>query len=264
MSAKKVSLWETFVEVPDPRSPLGRRYPLQAILTLSSVAMLSGARSLYAIAQFGRDYGQELAKALGFPRGKTPCCTALHYLFQDLDASRFEQALRGWLKARREEGWQAVALDGKTLRGTQGHQIPGVHLLAAYAPEAAAVLGQLPVKGHTNEHKAALRLLHVLPLKDTIVTGDAMFCHKDLSRKVLKKGGQYVWAVKDNQSQLKEQIVTALSETSFSPSGSPSGRRRTPASPSLGQGTRTNRTPANHQHDGLEGLQRLAGSGAGI
>jgi len=229
MAAKKLSLWETFGEVPDPRSPLGRRHPLQAVLTLSSVAMLSGARSLYAIAQFGRDYGPELAKALGFPKGKTPCCTALHYLFRELDAQRFEQSLRRWLNARRDEGWKAVAIDGKTLRGTQGHQIPGVHLLAAYAHQAGAVLAQLPVKGHTNEHKAAFGLLNVLPLKDTIVTGDAMFCHKDLSRKVLKKGGQYVWAVKDNQSQLKEQITTALSDESLSPSGSPSGRCRTPA-----------------------------------
>jgi hypothetical protein len=200
-------------------------------LTLSSVAVLSGARSLYAIAQFGRDYGPELAKALGFPKGKTPCCTALHYLFQDLDAARFEKALRRWVHARREEGWKAVAIDGKTLRGTQGHLIPGVHLLAAYAHQTAAVLAQLPVKGHTNEHKAALHLLNILPLKDTIVTGDAMFCQKDLSRKVLKKGGQYVWAVKDNQSQLKEQIAAALSNESLSPSGPPSGRCGTTARP---------------------------------
>jgi len=58
---------------------------LQAILTLTSVAMLSGARSLYAIAQFGRDYGPQFAK------GKTPCCTALHYLFKRLNPAEFER-----------------------------------------------------------------------------------------------------------------------------------------------------------------------------
>ncbi len=55
-------LWEMFRRVPDPRGRRGRRYELQALLTLSSVAMLSGARSLFAIAQFGRDYGLELAQ----------------------------------------------------------------------------------------------------------------------------------------------------------------------------------------------------------
>lgn len=217
MAAKR-TLWEAFGQVPDPRNPSGRRYPLQAILTLTSVAMLSGARSLYAIAQFGRDYGPEFAKSLGFTKGKTPCCTALHYLFKQLNPEHFERALRSWLRGRQKNGWKAVAIDGKTLRGTQGHQLPGVHLLAAYAHQAKAALAQLAVPGHTNEHKAALQLLDILPLKDTVVTGDAMFCQKDLSIKVLRKGGHYIWPVKDNQPQLKEQIVTAFDDRSLSPS----------------------------------------------
>ena len=48
--AATMCLWQTFERVCDPRSPLGKRYPLQTILTLCTVAMLSGARSLYAIA----------------------------------------------------------------------------------------------------------------------------------------------------------------------------------------------------------------------
>ena len=226
MSAKP-SLWEVFREVPDPRGARGKRYALPAVLTLSSVAMLSGSRSLYAIAQFGRDYGPEFAKTLGFGNGKTPCCTALHYLFQELDAEAFERAIGRWLRGRRGAGWKAIALDGKTLRGTQGHALAGVHLLAAYAHEARAVLAQLPVKGGTNEHKTALRLLNVLPIQDTVVTGDAMFCQKDLSRKVLKKGGHYVWPVKDNQKNLKEEIGVALSDEAFSPSRTATRRPRT-------------------------------------
>ncbi|MCH7871332.1 MAG: transposase family protein, partial [Planctomycetes bacterium] len=59
---KSVSLFEAFGKVPDPRGAQGRRHPLPAILTLAAVAMLSGARSLYAIAQFGRDRGQSFAR----------------------------------------------------------------------------------------------------------------------------------------------------------------------------------------------------------
>ena len=53
--AGRVSLWEAFGAVPDPRRAAGKRHPLQAVLTLCAVAVLSGCRSLYAIAQFGRD-----------------------------------------------------------------------------------------------------------------------------------------------------------------------------------------------------------------
>lgn len=225
MSARS-SLWEMFDKVPDPRGRRGRRYELQALLTLSSVAILSGARSLFAIAQFGRDYGPELARALGFGRGRTPCCTTLHYLFRSLDEKAFERVIVRWLRGQREGRRKTVALDGKTLRGTQGHELPGVHLLAAYAHEVGSAVAQLRVESHTNEHKAALRLLNVLPLENTVVTGDAAFCQKDLSRKVLRKGGHYVWAVKDNQKGLKEDIVAALNDDAVSPSGEPARRRR--------------------------------------
>ena len=188
MSAS-VSLWEAFAQVSDPRDAQGRRHPLPAILTLAAVAILSGARSLYAIAQFGRDRGQAFAAALGFTRDVPPCCTTLHYLFAALDRKAFERAIRRWTAERAAAGWKSVSLDGKTLRGTQGHEVPGVHLLAAYAHEAKVVLDQVPVDAKTNEHKAALELLDLIPLEGKLVAGDAMFCQRDLSRKIRKKRG---------------------------------------------------------------------------
>jgi hypothetical protein len=187
--SKTVSLWEAFAEVPDPRGAHGRRHPLPAILTLAAVAMLSGARSLYAIAQFGRDRGKIFARALGFTRDVPPCCATLHLLFKALDRKAFERAIRRWTAGRVAAGWQSVSMDGKTLRGVQGHQVPGVHLLAAYAHEAKTVLDQMPVDAKTNEHKTALALLDLMPVEGKVVLGDAAFCQRDLSRKIRKKGG---------------------------------------------------------------------------
>ena len=184
------SLYEVFGEVPDPRKAGGRRHPLPAVLTLTAVAMLSGARSLYAIAQFGRDRGAEFARVLGFTREATPCCSTLHYLFKALSRRAFERAIRRWIRRQvDQEAWEALSIDGKTLRGTQGHELAGVHLLAAYAHEAGAVLDQVPVDAKTNEHKTALKLLNLIPLEGKLVMGDAMFCPRDLSRKIRAKKG---------------------------------------------------------------------------
>ena len=81
-------LREALDGVPDHRSSQGRRHPLGAVLSLAVCAMLCGARSLYAIAQWGRDHGAAAGEALGFPLGKTPCVATLHRVFKDLEPSR--------------------------------------------------------------------------------------------------------------------------------------------------------------------------------
>jgi DDE_Tnp_1-associated/Transposase DDE domain len=219
MSETTISLFDSFTLVPDPRSALGKRHPLNAILTLCSVAMLCGCRSLYAIAQFGRDRGKHFAAALGFTRQTTPCCTTLHYLFLALDKVAFENALARWSHAAAgAHGWTTVSLDGKTLRGSTDVQLPGVHLLAAYAHEAGIVLRQLPVDAKTNEHKAALEMLDLIPVKGKLIVGDAMFCQRDLSRKIRAKQGDYLWPVKDNQPDLLAAIEEAFDDADTSPS----------------------------------------------
>jgi hypothetical protein len=240
MSDTSISLWDCFSSVPDPRSPLGKRHPLSAILTLCSVAMLCGCRSLFAVAQFGRERGKGFAAALGFTREATPCCTTLHNLFCALDIIAFEAAISRWTGATAaERGWEAVSLDGKTLRGSTDVQLPGVHLLAAYAHEAGVVLRQLPVDAKTNEHKAALELIDLVPVAGKLVVGDAIFCQRDLSRKIRAKKGDYLWPVKDNQPDLLAAIEGAFDDADTSPSAAGAGRGRTPDRQHHRQGART-------------------------
>jgi hypothetical protein len=182
------SLHDVFESLRDPRSPLGRRRPLSAILSQMAVAMLAGARSLEAVAQFGRDRGAAFAAALGYTHEKTPCKATFHNVLEALGVKAFESALRRWLVGRRQAGWSVIAIDGKTLCGATGEKLPGVHLLAAYAHRAGTAPAQMAVKADTNEHKAALKLLDVLPMEGAVVTGDAMFCQRGLSEKAVKKG----------------------------------------------------------------------------
>ncbi len=94
-------------------------------------------------------------------------------------------------------------------------------------PDVAAVLAQLRVDGKTNEHKAALELLGVLPLSGAVVTADAMFTHADFAAEVLKGGGDYILPVKDNQPRLRADIALAFEtpEGLSPPAAAPAGVR---------------------------------------
>jgi DDE_Tnp_1-associated/Transposase DDE domain len=206
-----LTLLDVLAQVPDPRSRHGRRHPLPAILSLAVVAMLSGAKSYQAIAQFGRDKGFALAHALGFTRGKTPTKSTFSVLFRILDVQVFEEAVSRWIASRLPEDQEKlISLDGKTARGSRDGEVPGQHLVAAYCAAAQAVLAQIKVDAKTNEHKAALKLLGVLPVKGNIFTGDAMFCQRDLCAAIIEAGGDYVFTAKDNQPSLVIDIGAGL------------------------------------------------------
>ncbi len=115
---------------------------MPAILALATAAMLCGARSLYAIAQWGRDQQPELLADLGFTRQSTPCVATLHRVFTRLDVVAFEAALRDWARQNLPDKEEGIAVDGKALRGIHGEKLPGVQLVVAYAHRAGLVLGQ--------------------------------------------------------------------------------------------------------------------------
>jgi hypothetical protein len=137
------SLLEALAGVPDPRQARGKRYAAATLLTLAVWAMLGGARSLYAIAQWGRDHNAaEVRAALGIRHADMPSVATLFRLFRDLDREAFERALAAWLAAQGAPRERALALDGKTLRGIHGEEVPGVHLVAAFVHGAGEVRGQ--------------------------------------------------------------------------------------------------------------------------
>src|SRR3954464_14560826 len=121
--------------VPDPRRPYGWRpghepIALVALLQLTVVALLCGARSQLGVAQWGRErLGDDpgLLAALGLPPGRSPCVATLDRVYKQLDVAAFEAALGAWLRRTESEPATqrskavpaAVAIDGKVLRGSQ-------------------------------------------------------------------------------------------------------------------------------------------------
>ena len=60
--------------------------------------------------------------------------------------------------------------------------------------------------GKGSELGLASSLLSQLELRKRVVTGDALYCQRELSLRVLEQGGDYFWALKDNQPGVKEAV----------------------------------------------------------
>ena len=205
--------------VPDPRHPYGWRpeyppLPLVALLQLTVAAILCGARSLYAVAQWGRERREDdpgLLLGLGFPVGRSPCGATLHRVFKGLDVAAFERVVGEWFRQSGVAADDPLAIDGKTLRGIHGDEIPGVHLVSAYAHEAQAVLDQIRTAGKGQELAAASVILEEVPLVGRMVTGDALLTQRTQCEQIVRREGDYLLPVDANQPTLLADLVEAFS-----------------------------------------------------
>ena len=268
--AEPGSLAAALAAVPDPRRPRGWRpdrppLPLAGILQVAVAAMLCGARSLYAIAQWARERVEDDPEALvplGLPPGRSPSVATLHRVFKGLDVAAFEAALGGWLAAGGAAPDEALALDGKRLRGIHGDAVPGVHLVAAFAHRSGAVLGQAPSPGKGQELAAAKAVLGQVPLAGRLVTAAALLTQREVCDQVVGAAGDYLFPVDRNQPAL-----LAACEAAFSPlGGDGGGRAGATAGPALAGG---GAGPAGGRADrrdggGAEGPARPAGGADGL
>jgi len=216
------SLAAALATVPDPRRPYGWRYapvPLVALLQATVAAVLCGARSLYAVAQWIRERAEDepaLLEALGFPAGRSTCVATLHRVYKALDVVAFETAVSTWLRATGVAPEDPIAVDGKTLRGVHGHveageYVPGLHLVAAYTHHTAAVLAQLRTAGKGQELATAKQVLAQVSLGGRVVTGDALLTQREVCEQIVAAGGDYVLPVEENQPALRDSLAHAFS-----------------------------------------------------
>jgi len=101
-----------------------------------------------------------------------------------------------------------IAVDGKTVRRSHNRSAGqrAIHLVSAFASEGEILLGQLKTEEKSNEITAIPELLEAIDIKGATVTIDAMGCQTDIAEKIIKGGGDYILAVKNNQPTLYEAI----------------------------------------------------------
>src|SRR5215216_69054 len=219
MTRQSLALVEVLADIPDFRQSRGKRHPLQAVLSLAIAAMLCGYKSYSAIAEWGRNYGQEFANALGFTSGKSPCASTLHNIFRSLDRQLFESKLGLWFEAVMAdspgecERLEVISFDGKTLRGSRKQGAPAAHLLSALGQRLGLTVAQQAVDDKTNEITVMTGMLKDLILENRVITMDALLTQRAIADEIVNRGGDYLMVVKDNQAELLKWVRSLFEQT---------------------------------------------------
>ena len=217
-----VSLQQHFADLIDPRVERGRRHELLDIIGIAICAVVCGADSWPAVAEYGRAKQDWLAQWFRLPNG-IPSHDTFRRIFCLLDPEAFQRGFASWTTALATCGVgtrRTIPIDGKTARRSsrpkQGEA--ALHLVSAWASANRVTLGQVAMDDKSNEITAIPRLLELLDLSGALVTIDAMGCQKEIAGRIVSGGGDYILAVKENQPHLFQDIeesFMAAWETDF-------------------------------------------------
>lgn len=197
-----------FSNIDDPRRTYLNHHPLINIITIALCAIIAGAENWNDIANFGQQKIDWLSKFLDLTNG-IPSHDTFNRVFARLDPEQFRHSFLSWVQAVFEiTNGQVIAIDGKQLRGShdKSKKKKAIHMVSAWATANHLVLGQVKVKGKSNEITAIPELLALLDLTGCIVTIDAIGTQTEIAQQIVNQGGDYLLSVKDNQKQLHEDI----------------------------------------------------------
>jgi predicted transposase YbfD/YdcC len=202
------SIGEHFGDLDDPRVDRTKRHQLLDIIAIAICGVICGADSWVDLELFGHSKYDWLKKFLSLPGG-IPSHDTFGRFFARLDPQKFTDCFMSWVKEISDltQG-QVIAIDGKTLRRShdQTKGKSAIHMVSAWATANHLVLGQTKVDDKSNEITAIPELLKVLDVSGCIVTIDAMGCQKEIARKIVERGADYVLALKKNHKGLYEEV----------------------------------------------------------
>jgi predicted transposase YbfD/YdcC len=207
------SLMDHFSAVEDPREGWRVLYPLREILLLVLCATLSGMEDFVDIKMWGDQRLAFLRRFYPYERG-VPSHDTLNDLINAIDPDTFKACFMAWVADLREDTPDLIAIDGKTSRRSHDRakaRAP-LHMVSAWASRQRLVLGQEAVDEKSNEIIAIPLLLERLELTGALVTIDAMGTQTRIAETIVRRGGDYLLALKENWPVLRADVETFFAD----------------------------------------------------
>ena len=204
----KTSFLEHFANLNDPRIERSKEHLLKDIIAIAILAVISGADGWVGIEAYGNAKYEWLKNFLALPNG-IPSHDTFSRVFTRIEPQQFQECFLSWVNSIvKELKLEVIAIDGKTMKQSydRNDQQKALHIVSAWSSSHQLVLGQKKVHKKSNELTAIPELIEMLEIAGSIITIDAMGCQKDITSLIIKKKGDYILALKDNQKLLHKAV----------------------------------------------------------
>lgn len=197
-----------FSSIIEKRQECKIKHNLMEVIFIALVSAIAGCDDWQDIEFFAKEREEWFRKHIELPNG-IPSHDTMERVFRWIEPKQFEKCFICWTNEFKTfKNRQTIAIDGKTCRRSTDKSInrSAIHMVSAWACENNFILGQVKTAEKSNEITAIPELLDLISVKNNIITIDAMGTQKDIAKKIIEKKGDYVLALKGNQSTLQTDV----------------------------------------------------------
>ncbi|MEO1924202.1 MAG: ISAs1 family transposase [Nautiliaceae bacterium] len=193
---ERVSLREELKKIRDFRRGQGRMHSIDVVLMIAILGTMSDYLGYRALGDFVKKHKKELIKYLKPRNDKLPSFLTIRRVLINLDIKEFKKAIENWvLNYFEKENEKWISVDGKSINGSKEDE-ELVHMVTFFASKSKKALISNKVDNKSNEIPKVQEMLREFPLKEMIITLDAMHAQEDTVREIIKSGNDYVIQVK--------------------------------------------------------------------
>ncbi len=216
----KENLFELIKQLKDHRRKQGKRHPLETVVLIIIMGIMSGSKSERAIARFAKNNKQELIETLEIAREEVPSKSVINGIIQNIEFEKLENTFYQWSKQLvtiKKGEW--LNLDGKAIRGTVVNASTKmqdfVSLVTVFINKQQQALTAKRINTKKeNEMPSVRQLIKMLDLEGVTFTLDALHCQEKTVKAIVETNNNYVIGVKNNQ----ENLFKAVKKTAKQPS----------------------------------------------
>lgn len=212
------TIWRHFSHVKDPIVQDNQKYPFSHLIITIVCAMICGANHVEAIVDYIDSKIDLFREKLGIK--SAPSYSVIWWLLVMIKPEELNNAFKEFVEEAKiklvlnKQESEAIAIDGKTSRGTSRKGLKALHMVSAWSSSLNILLGQVKTAEKSNEITAIPELLKLLDIEGKVITIDAMGCQAAIADQIVEKRGDYILALKGNQETIHKEVKALFHDSS--------------------------------------------------